>query len=133
VSEENVDAVRRMTASAVAGDWDAAVALMAPEVEWVIAREHPEARTLVGRRALVDYQRAWQETLPDMEVEVDRLLDGGRDKVIGMGAVRGTGAGSGAGVRVSLAVVYTVRDGLIVRAQEFLNPHDALKAVGLKE
>jgi ketosteroid isomerase-like protein len=133
VSRENVESVRRMTASAVAGDWDAAVALMAPEVEWVIAREHPEATTLVGRRALVDYRRAWQETLPDMQVEVDRILDAGSDKVIGIGAVRGTGAGSGADVRVSLAVVYTLRDGLIVRGQEFLDPQDALKAVGMEE
>jgi len=44
-----------------------------------------------------------------------------------------TGAGSGADVRVSLAVVYAVRDGLIVRGQEFLDPQDALNAVGLEE
>ncbi len=105
--------------------------LLAPDVQWVIAREHPEARTLVGREAVTEYRRSWQSTMPNMRFELDRALDCG-DAVVGIGAVAGTGAGSRADVRVPLAIVYRFRDGLIAEAREYLDPAEALKAAGLE-
>jgi ketosteroid isomerase-like protein len=129
MSQENLELIRRSNALANAGRWDAAMELLAPDVEWVVAKEHPEARTLVGHDAVSGYRRAWQDTLPDLQIEVERLLGRG-EKVAAIGVVRGTGSGSGAGLRVPLGIVYTVRDGLIVRAEEFLDPDEALAAVG---
>jgi hypothetical protein len=54
------------------------------------------------------------------------------DTVLGIGAVVGTGFGGRAKVRVPLAIVYLFRDGLIAEAQEYLDPAEALKAVGLE-
>ncbi len=34
-----------------------------PVIEWVVAREHPEARTLNGRESVMAYFRAWEEIL----------------------------------------------------------------------
>jgi ketosteroid isomerase-like protein len=132
VSEENVETVRRLSALTAAGDLDAAAALLAPDVEWVVAREHPESRTLVGHQAVGAYWDEWQTTLPDMRIELDRVLDGGGD-VVAIGNVRGTGIGSGARVRVPIAVLYSFRDGLICRAEEFLDHSEALKAARLEE
>jgi ketosteroid isomerase-like protein len=132
VSQENVDVVRRAAALAAEGQWDAAMTLLAPDVEWVIAQEHPEARTLVGHQAVAEYRRAWQSTMPNMRLELDRALDCD-DTVVGIGAVVGTGVGSRAKVRVPLAVVYRFRDGLIAEAVEYLDPAEALRAAGLEE
>jgi uncharacterized protein len=132
VSQENVEIVRRSNALLNNGDVDGAIELLAPTIEWVVAREHPEARTLVGREAVAAYQRDWQRTFPNMQLKIDRVLDAG-DKVLAIGTVGGTGSESGASLAVPLALLMTLRDGLITRGEEYLSPGEALKAVGLEE
>jgi ketosteroid isomerase-like protein len=131
VSQENIEIVRRADALTNAGDLDAALELSHPDLEWVIAKEHPDARTLVGRTAIAEYRREWQRLLPDVQADMDRYLDAG-DRVVAVGSVHGTGSGSGAGVRVPIAFVFTLRDGLIARVEEYLDPAEALEVAGLE-
>jgi len=93
---------------------------------------HPDARTLRGHAALSEYQREWRETVPNVRVEYDRILDAG-DSVVAVGTARGTGSGSGADVAVPIAFVVTVHHGLITRVQEYLDSAQALKAAGLEQ
>jgi ketosteroid isomerase-like protein len=102
------------------------------DAEWVIAKEHPAARTLVGYEQLADYLREWQSTVSGVRFRHERLLDVGQS-VLAIGTVRGTGVGSGADVEVPLALLCTFRDGLISRVEEYLNPVEALDALGLEE
>jgi uncharacterized protein len=132
MSQENVEIVRRANRLTNAGDLDAGYRLLHPNVEWVIASEHPDARTVTGHQALARYQREWQETLPDVRFELERVVDAG-DTVVGIGTVRGTGAESGADVAVPIAFLFTLRDGSIVRVGEHLHPAEALRAAGLEE
>jgi ketosteroid isomerase-like protein len=137
VSQENVEAFRRSSLltdpSLPESEWAASFQrLFHPDVEWVIAKEHPAARTVVGYDEIADYLREWQAMLPGVRFEADRLLDAG-EKVLAIGRASGTGAGSGAEIDVPLALLSTFREGLIVRIQEYLNPDEALKAVGLEE
>lgn len=130
MSDQNVEIVRQANALTNAGDLDAAFQLLHPGIEWLIAREHPHARTLTGREAVAEYQRDWQEMVPDVRFELDGVLDAG-DTVLGIGKVRGTGAGSGADVRVPIAFLFVLKDGLIARVEEYLNPAEAVEAAGL--
>lgn len=132
MSQANVEIVRRSNALTNEGDLDGAFRLLHPGIEWVIAKEHPDARTLIGHEALAQYQRDWQEMVPDVRFELDHALDVG-DEVVAVGTVRGSGVGSGADVQVSIAFRFTLRDGLITRVEEYLNPSEALKAAGLAE
>lgn len=132
MSQENVEIVHRANALANEGDFHASRRLSHPDVEWVIAREHPNARTLVGHEALAAYEQEWQEVLPDLRIDYERVLDAG-DRVLAIGTARGTGAGSGADVHVPTAMVFTFREGLIARVDEFLNSAEAFEAVGLEE
>jgi ketosteroid isomerase-like protein len=131
VSEENVEIVRRAHTLMNEGNLDAAFRLLHPEVEWVVAKEHPEARTLIGRRELAQYQRDWQQMLPDVRFESDRWVDAG-ERVVGIGTVSGSGRESGADTRVPLAFVFTVQDDLITRVEEYIDPAEALNTVGLE-
>jgi ketosteroid isomerase-like protein len=124
MSRENVDLVREIFAIA---DVNEASAGWHPEIEWVVAREHPEARTIKGRQAVVAYFRDWEATLDDARLEMDRFVDAGVD-VVAIGAVCGTGTGSGADVQVPIAFVCTLADHKVARVEEFLNPNDALDA-----
>jgi ketosteroid isomerase-like protein len=64
-------------------------------------------------------------------METDRFVDAGAP-VVAVGTVPGIGGGSGADVRVPIAFVCTLEDGKIVRVEEYLNPSEALAAVGLE-
>jgi ketosteroid isomerase-like protein len=126
-----VEIVRRATAATSGRDLGVALQFFDSAIEWVVARQHPNARTLRGHEELAEYQREWQEMLPDMHVENERLLDAGA-RVIAIGTVRGTGSGSGVGVEVPIAFLITVRDGLITHVEEYLDPAEPLKVVGLE-
>jgi uncharacterized protein len=127
MSQENVQTVRD---SFAAPDLDGAASWWHPEIEWIVAREHPEARTLVGRGAIATYLQDWEATLDGLQIDVDELLDAG-DTVVAVGNVRGGGTDSGADVSVPIAFLCTVRDGKLVRVEEYLDTAEALNAVGL--
>ena len=132
MSQENVEIVQRSNALMNQGNLDAAHRFLDPAIEWVIAREHPDSKTLIGHESLRAYERDWQETLSGLRLELDRVLDAG-ENVVGIGSVGGTGTGSGANVDVPIAFVFTLRDGLITRVEEYLDPQEALRATGLAQ
>ncbi len=125
---ENLQLVRM----AFQADLDDAVGWWHPRIEWAIAEEHPEARTLSGREAVVAYLRDWEDVLNGAQLEIDRFVDAGA-RVVAVGTVHGTGAGSGAVVKVPIAFVCTVGEGKLLRVEEYLQPAEALKAVGLAQ
>jgi ketosteroid isomerase-like protein len=136
VSRENVEIFRRSmllsNPNVPEAEWKVGYdEFFYADAEWVIAKEHPAARTLVGFEQLADYLREWQATLSGVGFEHERVLDAG-ERVLAIGRVRGTGIASGAQVAVPLALLCTFQDGLIVRVEEYLNTAEALKAVGLE-
>jgi ketosteroid isomerase-like protein len=124
VSQENVEIVREAFAVSDPGDarrfWD-------PEIEWAIAREHPEARTLKGSEAVLTYAQAWEETLAGLRIEIERFIDAG-ERVVAVGVVRGAGTESGADVQVRIAFLVALEGGLITRVEEYLDPTEAVEA-----
>jgi ketosteroid isomerase-like protein len=129
MSQENVEIVRR---SLEAGDRESALTYARPDVEWVVAKEHPNPRTLHGRDEIVDYLDEWEEMLEDIRFEVTdyRQTD---QRVVALGKVRGRGRGSGTPVEVPLVLVYAFENGRIARVEEYLDPNEALEAAGLSE
>jgi uncharacterized protein len=103
-----------------------------PDIEWLVAREHPEAGTLNGRQAVLAYFRAWEEMLEHPRLEMERFLDAGGSVVV-VGSVRGTGTGSGADVQVPIALVCTLAGGKVVRVHEYLDPSEALEVAGVAD
>jgi ketosteroid isomerase-like protein len=59
------------------------------------------------------------------------LMDVGDDRVIAVQHLTGRAKLSGVQTEVRYAVVYTLRDGKIVRGREYLDREQALDAVGL--
>jgi ketosteroid isomerase-like protein len=67
-----------------------------------------------------------------MWLETDRIVDAG-DTTVMVGTVRGVGIGSGEEVQIPIAFVSVLRDGKTTRVEEYLNPAEALEALGLVE
>ncbi len=95
-----------------------------PKFEWVVAREHPDTTTHRGRDAVAGYLADWISTMPDLQIEVEELMEAG-DKVLLVMRMTGSGAGSGAGTEVRVATISTFRDGTPLRTEEFLDPEEA--------
>ena len=80
------------------------------------------------------FEDDWFSTFPfeEWEVTLDDVIDAG-DQVVSMSRQHGRGAGSGALAELELAQVSTVRDGQIVRVDNYLDRGKALEAAGLSE
>jgi ketosteroid isomerase-like protein len=135
MSQENVEIVRR----AMAARWDHSQ----PDFETVNALYHAdhvlttdwgavERKTYRGARghgeATADMNAAWQ----DWRQEVERVLDAGENGVVVLVRLRARGRESGAPVDRRWAMVVKLRDGKIAASHAFIEPSDALKAVGLE-
>jgi len=68
----------------------------------------------------------------EWEVEVDELVDHG-DRVIAVHRQRGLGASSGVAAELEQGIIFTLRDGEVVRAEVYGDPEKALEAAGLRE
>jgi ketosteroid isomerase-like protein len=131
MSQENVGAVVDCIAAYNEGDWGRAVALFAPDVEWRDSSEHPDWREVVGPDAAIEHLRARLDVVAST-FDVDRVVDHD-EKVVGIGHLRAGGISSEGEVRTPFSLVFTFDTGVVVRVEEFRNPDDALKAVGLEE
>jgi ketosteroid isomerase-like protein len=121
---DNADYVRDWVEAWNQGDIDALMTDADPDVEWVVAREHPAATTHRGRDAAGEYLRDWLRMMPGIQVEIEELEQSG-DRVLVVMRMSGTGAGSGATTEVRVANLVTFRDGRPRRVEEFLDPDEA--------
>jgi ketosteroid isomerase-like protein len=132
MSQESVDIARRSLDAFNAGDYDAALGFLAPDVEWEhnIGLATPMEGTYRGR---AEVRQLWDrilEAFEDAHFEVDDGRDLG-DEVLVLGRLSTRGRGSGAAVATPFGSIGEVRDGLIVRQRFFVDRCKALEAVGL--
>jgi ketosteroid isomerase-like protein len=133
--------VRRAGQGAAAGnrrDFDVLLAGFDPEIDFrIVSGTVGEiVPDLVGHHhGHEGYRDAWRamlEAFADFSLQPQEVHDLG-DRMIGV--VRMSGHGSGSGVPVSQLVfqLYTFRDGLIVKQEDFGTLDEALEAAGLRE
>jgi ketosteroid isomerase-like protein len=124
VSEDNVAVVRRFwspltdLADVVDDDVDYRAIEGAPD----------DAGVMHGRDALARYLADWAETFADFTTSLEEAEAIGDDHVLALGRVAGRARASGVETELRVAVLYTVRDGRIVRGREYLTQDEALAA-----
>jgi ketosteroid isomerase-like protein len=91
--------------------------LMPPDVEPVFH----------GHDGYLDVWRHWQDAFGDIRWDPEELLDFG-DRFLVTTQQRGTGSGSGVGVSEPVYQVFTLREGLVLRQDDFLDWSEALEA-----
>ena len=126
MSEENVEVVRRFADAYVRGDLDEALTYFDPE----IVLKRAEEAAVVGRDAAGASLRRWEEDWEDLETIPEDFIDAG-DHVLVPVLFRGRGRGSGIEIEGRYYEVVTVRDGRLIRWEEFSERSDAEKAAGL--
>jgi ketosteroid isomerase-like protein len=128
IGSANAEYVRGWVEDWNHGDVDALLEEVDPNIEWVVAREHPAATTHRGPGEIGAYLADWLRTMPGLKVEIEEIEEAG-DRVLLVMRMRGTGAGSGADVEVRLANVTTFRNGKPVRVEEYLDPDEGRQAL----
>jgi ketosteroid isomerase-like protein len=98
-------------------------------VEWIT--DWPDGARFRGLAGLQDGYRKWWGTWESGEAAHEEPVDAGRGVFVSVSHERARGKGSGVEVERRSAIVWTVRDGKIVRMESFADTDAARKAAGL--
>jgi ketosteroid isomerase-like protein len=137
MSQENVEIVRqvfeRFTDGARHGDFGAWFDSehVAEDLEWITPGVG--LGTYRGRAAFVGFFAIWIEDFEAWSFDLERLIDAGDDRVVGVFLQTATGRASGVPVELHQALVYELQDGQVVRVRNYFDPKEALEAAGLSE
>jgi ketosteroid isomerase-like protein len=125
MSHENVEIVRRFL---VVEDLDEALMDVDPDIVW----NPVEESSAEGHDAVRASTARWKGEWDDYELIPEGFADAG-DRVVATVRFRARGRGSGIEVDARLYDVFTLRDGKIVRMDQFTEQSEALAAVGLSQ
>jgi ketosteroid isomerase-like protein len=134
MSQENVELVRRMLDTFADGGLDAMAEHFDPEINWRAAEDAvDDVGEMRGPVAVRRYVQDWIDTFDDFTVGAEELRGIGGGRVLAIQRLNGRAKLSGTETNLRYAVVYTLREGKVVRVREYLSVEDALEAVGLRE
>jgi len=134
MSQENVEVVRRLREALNARDLDRYYCeFFDPDVEWRTSVEDPDAAIHRGLQAYKRYVEQWIENFDGLHADVEEYIDVGDDRVFTWCRYTGRGRTSGAPADWYLAIIFTIRDGKVVRGEEYFDRNEALEAAGLSE
>jgi uncharacterized protein len=131
VSQENVETVRRLYRAVNSVGLQAVVEFAHPDMEAVLPPYWPDASTVRGVGLIQEVARQWVETFESFEVDPERFLDAGPDRVIAYVRDRGRIKGSDAEIDTRFVHLWTLKEGKIVRWEVFADEGQALEAAGL--
>jgi len=128
MSQENLDVVRGLFAALDSQDWEAALGMFDPEVEW-----SPTEGTFHGVDGVVTSLAEWLEPWDEHHIEAEEFMEAG-DEILAVIHLTGRAErGSGMEIDQRFFQLYAVRKGKIIRMVEFVRRADALEAAGLRE
>jgi len=125
MSKENVGIVRRFL---VVDDLDEALTYADAGIVWNPVEESPAQ----GHDAVRASTLRWKDEWDDYELIPEEFADMG-DRVVATVRFRARGRRSGIEVDARLYDVFTLRDGRIVRMDQYTERSEALEAAGLRE
>jgi ketosteroid isomerase-like protein len=133
MSQENLELVRAGIRAMESGDLDQIVAGADPQVEFVNPPYALEPGTRTGPEGLRAGLAGMLDAFEELRVDVDRYIDLDQ-RVVALGSFSGRGRGSGAQFSPQpFGLVFSFRDGRLVRYEWYWKPSDALEAVGVPE
>jgi ketosteroid isomerase-like protein len=135
MSGENVEAFRQAIAAYNRRDIDAFLEAFDPMVEihpLTLAMFGQEAAVYRGHDGIRRFIRDVDEVLPHLQVEPLEIRDLG-ERIVASGRLRARGRASGAEVDSPIGWVVEFSEGRVTRMRDYLDPEQALQAVGLRE
>jgi len=132
MSQENVEAIRRIYDGWAGGDFEASVDVLDPHVVLVMSPEFPDSGTYLGLEGVAEYTRGFLEPWSRITIEGEEFAAAG-DSVIVAVRQAGTGTGSGAATEFRYFHVWSFRGAKVIRLETFRDRAAAFEAAGLSE
>jgi ketosteroid isomerase-like protein len=132
MSQQNVEATRRIWERFLAGDTQGMLAFLDPDVEVHDAPGLPDTGVYRGRQGYLAQIQKFRDAFRDIKWEPRTPVDCG-DRVLTVVDATGVGKASGISGAASFYELLTWRDGKIVRVDYFRSEEQALEAAGLSE
>ena len=126
MTPQDVTVVRQMLEGFLRGDFEAALGLIDPDIEWD-GTNLPDGGVAHGVDAVLDHLTRWAEMWETWEVELEDVVDAGDGKVIAFIRERGVST-TGVEMDERHSELYRVRDGRIVYRKGFSDPNEAFEA-----
>ena len=131
MSQENVEVVKAAYAAFARGGLDRWMEHFTDDV--YLRPVEGYFGPLHGKVALRAYFQDWIDTFEGFWMEPVELIDAGEDKLCCVDGYGGRATLSGVETDQTEAEVYTLRDGKILRVDEYAHRDEALEAAGLRE
>jgi ketosteroid isomerase-like protein len=128
MSQENVKVVREAWDAYSGGDYDRIAGFHDPHIVVVTL----EDGAVYGNNAVLANYERWDEAWEGAETSLEEVLGHG-DRVFVAARFHARGRASGVEVETRLYEVYTVRNGKVLRIDEYATRDEALEAAGLRE
>jgi len=128
MSEENVEVVREAWDAYSRGDYDRIAGFHDPHIVVVTL----EDGAVYGNDAVLANYERWNEAWEGAETTAEEVIGHG-DRVFVAARFHARGRASGVEVETRLYEVYMVRDGKVLRIDEYATRDEALEAAGLRE
>jgi ketosteroid isomerase-like protein len=135
MSQENVEAFRRVVAAYNRRDIEALLDVFDPTVETrplTLTMFGQEATVYRGHQGILQFLRDVDEALSQVLVELFDVRDLG-ERILASGRLRGRGRASGAEIESPVSWIVEFSGGRIVRMRDYLDQREALQAAGLRE
>ena len=129
MSEQNVAVMREAFKAMGREGLDAFIAFMADDLDHrAIVGAPDDHGPIHGPDELKAYLGEWFEMFEEFRVVPTELIDAGGDDVIAVVDFGGRTKGSDVEISQTAAIVYTLRDGKVVRGREFNTREEAVAA-----
>jgi ketosteroid isomerase-like protein len=126
MGEERFEIVERLIDAWNRRDLQAALERMHPQCE---VRPAEATETLHGHAGVAAAFRDWFETFEEFTMEAEDLIGHG-DRVLVAMRQRARGKSSGLEIEERFYQLFTLRDSMVLRFEEYSDAEDALKALG---
>jgi ketosteroid isomerase-like protein len=134
MSQENVEFVHRAIDAFNRQDLAALAEFCTDDFEFVSMLTAVDAggSTYRGRHAWSEYFARMRDTWAEWWVDDFQVFDAGNDSLAAVVQMAGRGQHSGVAVDRTIGMTYRLRDGVICHMRAYLEPREALEAVGLE-
>ena len=123
----NLEIVRQISRCWNSCDDEALLAFYDDEVDMIADPGFPDP-TVAGKPAVAHWIEGWRGSWEELEMVVHEL-DASGNRVVAIGGWQTRGVASGIGGFMPWGILYTLREGLVVRHEWFLEPEHARTAM----
>jgi ketosteroid isomerase-like protein len=133
MSEANVEVLKEAMAALSSGGVDAFVEYLDADVEWITPPEWLEERVLHGHDGVRKALAYLPDQLDEWTIALERVVDLGGDRVVGLMMQRGRIKGSGGELELPFGAIIDFRRGKAARSENYFSWEETLRAAGVAE